>query len=199
MWRWRCWLEKDMPKWIRPEDNYDPLPPPPPTDWEETTIMAAGLMPENDNRLVQALLEVNPVLAGRCLHEGRAEVAPEIRQAVVDRLLATISDPKVALRVRIAAGEVLGYLGDPRLGELVSIPAGGFLMGDDEDDDAKPQHELFLPDYQIGKYPVTNAEFKEFVKAGGYREICAVTFFSGGLGGLGWGNGTDFLLVNNVY
>ena len=76
MWRWRCWLEKDMPKWIRPEDNYDPLPPPPPTNWEETTIMAAGLMPENDDQLVQALLEVNPVLAGRCLHEGRAEVAP---------------------------------------------------------------------------------------------------------------------------
>jgi formylglycine-generating enzyme required for sulfatase activity len=170
MWRWCCWLEKDMLKWIRPENNYDPLPPPPPTNWEETTIMAAGLMPENDDRLVQALLEVNPVLAGRCLHEGRAEVAPEIRQAVVERLLVTISNQEVALRVRIAAGDVLGQLGDPRLGELVNIPAGEFLMGDDQDDDAKPQHEIFLPDYQIGKYPVTNAEFKEFVRAGGYTQ-----------------------------
>ena len=32
-----------MPLWERPEDNYDPLPPPPPTGWEETTILAAGL------------------------------------------------------------------------------------------------------------------------------------------------------------
>ena len=169
MWRWP-WLEEEMPKWIRPEDNYDPLPPPPPTDWEETTILAAGLMPENDDRLVQALLEVNPVLAGRCLYEGQAEVAPQLRQAVVDRLLAAISNPEVALRVRIAAGEVLGYLGDPRLGELVSIPAGAFLMGDDENDAAKPQHELVLLEYQIGKYPVTNSGFKEFIEAGGYTK-----------------------------
>jgi formylglycine-generating enzyme required for sulfatase activity len=76
----------------------------------------------------------------------------------------------VALRVRIAAGEVLGYLGDPRLGELVTIPEGPFLIGDDEDENAKPRHEVFLAAYQIGKYPVTNAEFKDFVDAGGYRE-----------------------------
>ncbi|UCF94730.1 MAG: formylglycine-generating enzyme family protein, partial [Desulfobacterales bacterium] len=168
-WRWP-WLEKDMPPWARPEGSWDPLPPPPPTNWEGTTIMAAGLMPENDDRLVRALIEINPVLAGRCLHEGQAEVAPEIRQVVVDRLLATISDPEVALRVRIAAGEVLGYLGDPRLGELVTIPAGTFLMGDDKDYAAKPKHEVVLPEFRIGKYPVTNAEFREFIEAGGYDE-----------------------------
>jgi hypothetical protein len=169
LWRWP-WLEKEMSKWVRPEDNYDPLPPPPATKWEETTVMAAGLMPENDDGLVRALTEINPVLAGRCLYEGRAEVRGETRQAVIERLLVAIVDPEVALRVRIAAGEVLGYLGDPRPGELVSIPEGLFLMGDDEDEDAKPRHEVFLPTYQIGKYPVTNAEFKEFVDAGGYRE-----------------------------
>ncbi|NJO85280.1 MAG: winged helix-turn-helix transcriptional regulator [Blastochloris sp.] len=30
--------------------------PPPPTGWEETTILAAGLAPENDSQLVRALL-----------------------------------------------------------------------------------------------------------------------------------------------
>ena len=127
-WRWP-WLEKEMPKWVRPKNNWDPLPPPPPTGWEETTILAAGLMPENDNQLVQALVEVNPVLAGRCLHEARAAVSQATRKAVLERLLATISSAKVALRVRIAAGEVLGHLGDPRLGEFVSVPAGKFTMG----------------------------------------------------------------------
>jgi formylglycine-generating enzyme required for sulfatase activity len=119
---------------------------------------------------VRAVNKINPVLAGRCLYEGRAEVRGETRQALIERLLAAIADPQVALRVRIAAGEALGYLGDPRLGELVSIPEGPFLMGDDEDKDTKPRHEVFLPAYQIGKYPVANAEFREFVDAGGYRE-----------------------------
>jgi len=169
LWRWP-WLEKEMPKWVRPEANYDPLPPPPPTKWEETTIMAAGLMPKNDDGLVRALNEINPVLAGRCLYEGRAEVRGETRRAVIERLLAAILDPEVALRVRIAAGEALGYLGDPRLGELVTIPEGSFLMGDDEDKIANPRHEVFLPAYQIGEYSVTNAEFREFVDAGGYRK-----------------------------
>jgi hypothetical protein len=43
LWRWPWWLVKDMPLWKRPENNYDPLPAPPQTNWEETTILAAGL------------------------------------------------------------------------------------------------------------------------------------------------------------
>jgi formylglycine-generating enzyme required for sulfatase activity len=169
LWKWP-WLEKDMPKWVRPERNYDPLPPPPPTNWEETTIMAAGLMPENDDQFLQALLEINPVLAGRCLNEGKVEVQSDTRRRVIERLLETISNPKVALRVRITAGEVLGYLGDPRIGELVTVSAGDFWMGDNEDEDEKPRHKLFLPEYRIAKYPVTNDEFEEFIAGGGYKE-----------------------------
>ena len=91
-----------MPLWVRPERNYDPLPPPPPTGWEETTILAAALAPENDDQLVQILIAVNPVLAGRCLYEGQAQVAKATRQAVIEALLETIARPEVALRVRIA-------------------------------------------------------------------------------------------------
>ncbi|GIK39559.1 MAG: hypothetical protein BroJett011_33920 [Chloroflexota bacterium] len=169
-WRWP-WLEEEMPLRVRPEDNYDPLPPPPPTGWEETTILAAGLVSENDDKLVRTLLQINPVLAGRCLYEGQARVNKAIRQAVIESLLTTIAQPEVALRVRIAAGEVLGYLGDPRLGEMITIPAGEFWMGDDNSryDDEKPRHKLFLPSYQIGKYLVTNAEYRQFTEAKGYQ------------------------------
>ena len=34
----------------------------------------------------------------------------------------------------------------------------------------KPQHTLFLPDYWIGKTPVTNAQFRPFVEGNGYRD-----------------------------
>jgi formylglycine-generating enzyme required for sulfatase activity/class 3 adenylate cyclase len=164
---WRGpWLESDMPAWTRPENNYEPLPPPPPTGWEETTVLAAGSAPEVDNRLVEALLQVNPVLAGRCVVQrpgGGGDAA--LRQAVIDRLLAAIADPDVALRVRIAAGEVLGALGDPRPGEMVLIPAGDFLMGEGSE-----RHALSLPDYRLGRYPLTNAEYRAFVEAGGYGD-----------------------------
>jgi formylglycine-generating enzyme required for sulfatase activity len=163
LWRWP-WLDTEMPLWIRPESNYEPLPPPPQTGWEETTILAAGSAPENDNQLVQTLLQVNPVLAGRCLVYGQASFDQPIRKAVIDHLLSTVSSPEVALRVRIAAGEVLGFLGDPRLGDMIVVPAGEFLMGE-----GREQHELFLPDYQLGKYPVTNAEYKGFIETGGYQ------------------------------
>jgi formylglycine-generating enzyme required for sulfatase activity len=164
LWRWP-WLETEMPLWIRPEGNYEPLPPPPPTGWEETTILAAGLVSENDNHLVQALLKINPVLAGRCLLQGQAKVVRAIRQAIINQLLSAIANPQVALRVRIAVGDVLGGLGDFRIGEMVVIPAGEFLMGE-----GREQHELFLSDYQLGKFPVTNAEYERFIEAGGYQD-----------------------------
>lgn len=164
LWRWP-WLESEMPLWLRPESNYEPLPPPPPTGWEETTILAAALTPENDQQLIQVLLQINPVLAGRCLLEGHVSIDSATRQTIIDHLLATIANPEIALRVRIAAGEMLGYLDDPRLSEMVVIPAGKFLMGEGVE-----QHRLFQMDYQMGKYPVTNAEYERFIEADGYHD-----------------------------
>jgi iron(II)-dependent oxidoreductase len=49
--------------------------------------------------------------------------------------------------------------------ETIEIPAGPFLMGStDGEAHETPQHEVNLPTYQIGKYPITNAEYAEFVK-----------------------------------
>jgi len=49
--------------------------------------------------------------------------------------------------------------------ETVHIPAGAFIMGTD---DGKlyegPAHEVTLPTYRIGKYPVTNEQFAEFLR-----------------------------------
>lgn len=172
-WRWP-WLKTEMPIWVRsPNDKFGPLPPPPPTGWEETTILAAGLAAENDTQLIRALIQVNPVLAGRCLHEGQVRVDRTTRQTAIAALLDTIAQPDVALRVRIAAGEVLGYLGDPRLGEFVTIPTGEFWMGSETEaavDFEKPAHRVHLVEFSIGKYPLTNAEYARFVEDGGYSE-----------------------------
>ena len=58
--------------------------------------------------------------------------------------------------------------------KLVFVPAGKFLMGSDprRNKDAReneqPQHTVYLPDYYIGKYPVTNAQYRASVQAMGY-------------------------------
>jgi formylglycine-generating enzyme required for sulfatase activity/DNA-binding winged helix-turn-helix (wHTH) protein len=165
LWRWP-WSEDEMPLWIRPENNFDPLPPPPQTGWEETTVLAAGLAPPNEGRLVQALLRINPVLAARCVLDTRSEIDSAIRRRLVDELLSVIGDPAVALRVRIVAGDALGRLGDPRAGEMVVVPSGTFLMGE-----GRERHEVFLPEFHIGRFPVTNAEYARFIEAGGYQDV----------------------------
>jgi serine/threonine-protein kinase len=64
--------------------------------------------------------------------------------------------------------------------QMVRIPAGEFLMGTREEDvealrekyggeqrwwnAQTPQRQVHLPDYEIGKYPVTNFEYQAFVQ-----------------------------------
>ena len=57
---------------------------------------------------------------------------------------------------------------------MVLVPAGAFLMGSDKKKDKQaydyemPQHTLILPDFRIGKYPVTNGQYAAFVAATGH-------------------------------
>ncbi|MCJ7529543.1 MAG: SUMF1/EgtB/PvdO family nonheme iron enzyme [Anaerolineales bacterium] len=59
--------------------------------------------------------------------------------------------------------------------ELVYIPAGEFLMGSDKAkdydtrEDELPQHIVYLEEYLIGKYPITNIQYQAFLKATGHH------------------------------
>jgi formylglycine-generating enzyme required for sulfatase activity len=46
--------------------------------------------------------------------------------------------------------------------EMVTIPAGSFTMGSDESDydDEKPQHQVKLQEFYLGKYPVTQEQYQ---------------------------------------
>ena len=56
--------------------------------------------------------------------------------------------------------------------QTVPIPAGAFLLGSnrrgDEQDHETPQHTVTLPAFQMGRYPVTKAQYAAFVVAMGY-------------------------------
>ncbi len=57
--------------------------------------------------------------------------------------------------------------------ELIRIPAGPFLYGSSDADtvardNEKPQRTVDLPEYWIGRYPVTNAQFAKFIQSTGH-------------------------------
>ena len=50
----------------------------------------------------------------------------------------------------------------PDIGEMITIPAGEFVMGGN-DPNALPQQRVTLPAFAVDKYEVTNAQYKQFV------------------------------------
>jgi formylglycine-generating enzyme required for sulfatase activity len=53
-------------------------------------------------------------------------------------------------------------------GEMVFVPAGDFAMGSTAASNELPVHMVYLDAFYIDKYEVTNAQFQEFIDAGGY-------------------------------
>lgn len=95
------------------------------------------------------------------------EVLTNIGAADSLPLLAEVAEKDKAWAVRYAAAQALGRLGDPRFQrdepQMVTVPAGEFMMGGKDYDDEKPVHQVSLPEYRIGRYPVTNAEYQRFL------------------------------------
>jgi len=161
----------------------DPLPPLPQTGWEETTVLAAALSAEPDV-FVRSLIDVNLPLAARCAAAPDVKVSEPLKNELRHVLIARTQDMAADLRARIAAGLALGDLGDPRferrtgpfgdylLPPMATIPAGTYPIGDDNSpyDDEKPAHKVTLEAFQLGIFPVTNAEYALFIAAGGYEE-----------------------------
>jgi formylglycine-generating enzyme required for sulfatase activity len=161
----------------------DPLPPLPQTGWEETTLLAS-VMTRDADAFARAVMEVNLPLAGRIAAAPDTHVSPALKSEIQMALIARTQDMTADVRARIAAGLALGNVGDPRferrtgphgdylLPPLVAIPAGEYPIGDDDSDYdfEKPAHKVPLEAFQIGVFPVTNAEYAHFIAAGGYDD-----------------------------
>ncbi|MCA9912993.1 MAG: SUMF1/EgtB/PvdO family nonheme iron enzyme, partial [Anaerolineae bacterium] len=162
----------------------DPLPELPQTGWEETTLLAAAMSAAPD-AFMRDLMRTNLPLAARCTAAPEVTISEALKSEIQQALIARSQDfANADLRARIAAGLALGEVGDPRferhsgphgdylLPPMVDIPAGSYPMGTDDNqyDDEKPAHTVELAAFQIGKFPVTNAEYALFLAAGGYED-----------------------------
>ncbi len=117
---------------------------------------------------------------------GVASSGPESWKSFLGRCrkrLCALLGKGLPVRERVEVGRLLAKLGDPRPEvmtvegmEFCRVPAGPFWMGSDDSDelafgDEKPiTRQEVNYDYWMARYPVTQAQFRLFVEAGGYRD-----------------------------
>lgn len=162
----------------------EPLPGPDPSHWDESVQLAVQLL-RDPAPWIAHLQPRNLPLAGRAAVAARSRLTDATLAPLRSDLLARSRDPAVDLRLRIEAGLVLGELGDPRWEERqgphgrylwpkhwVKVPGGVYRIGDDTspESDVKPETEVTLAPFEMAFAPVTNAEYRCFVEAGGYRD-----------------------------
>jgi formylglycine-generating enzyme required for sulfatase activity len=101
-------------------------------------------------------------LAARSLldiHQSRRD--PHVVRQAGSRLIEII-DKGAEPKALADAGETLGWLGDPReLQTFVAVEGGEY--------DLEDLGTHTIASFEIGRYPVTNAWFAEFMAAGGYE------------------------------
>jgi formylglycine-generating enzyme required for sulfatase activity len=171
-------------------------------EWREVALLTVGYIGIVQGRdraagaLVEGLLNCGKgqpgravVLAGDAVADAwPGGVTGDCKRTVTAKLLETMADDaNVDAATRVAAGNTLARLGDPRfradawflpdegLLGFVEIPKGTFLMGSDKRrderawDDELPQHPVDLPTFYMARYPVTVAQFRAFVETSGHK------------------------------
>ncbi|MCK5059347.1 MAG: SUMF1/EgtB/PvdO family nonheme iron enzyme, partial [Candidatus Aminicenantes bacterium] len=157
--------------------------------WKETLLLYLGYLnifnKKGSNRLVGRIIKKGDectdkkeknylrLLAGQGLSEFQESNRDEEVVALVRKKLELLIKPGVDLAVRFEAGEILGSLGDPRIRKdnMIKVEAGEFTRGSESEeayDMEKPERTIYLDEFMIGKYPVTNEEYRKFVENGGY-------------------------------
>jgi formylglycine-generating enzyme required for sulfatase activity/energy-coupling factor transporter ATP-binding protein EcfA2 len=147
--------------------------------WRETILLAVGVWglvreePRKAGEVVRAILKMdcngadactNVLLAGACLEDvGEMGLSRAVANEVKDALLVACHNRSLLPTVQRDAGFTLGRVGwvPADLDVFITIPAGPFIY-------QNKQKTNIEQSYQIGKYPVTNLQYRRFVEAGGY-------------------------------
>lgn len=158
--------------------------------WEETLLLYIGLVNQESidkannkaNNIVQEILNRSPqdmkilhrlwLLGARALRDIQEYKREAAVTALAREKLVTIIHSKFFQKKHLEAGEILGVLGDPRIKPppLVRVEPGEFIMGSNEIQNEQPIHKVYLDEFFIGKYPVTNEEYKAFIEDDGYEK-----------------------------
>lgn len=163
--------------------------------WREVVLLSVGrLVHDGDTDRPLALVGelcperpredkagwANAAFAGEVLTEmgihraEQSQLGQDLLERVRARLLGIMTGEAPSAVERARAGEVLGWLGDPRFDRAMwclpkeglrgfeEIPAGNFWMGD-----GREQHEVWVERCFMARYPVTVEQFAAYVKESG--------------------------------
>ncbi len=114
------------------------------------------------------------------------EVLSKLKEKVRRDLIRLLENRKLPLALRVRAGDLLGSLGDPRLGksfveaEFVRIPSRTYTVGRNtphtvlnkkyDECPASPCVVGDMRDFRIALFPVTNRDYAAFIADGGYED-----------------------------
>jgi formylglycine-generating enzyme required for sulfatase activity len=154
--------------------------------WAETILLYTGLlsleMKKRCNNVVEDILNTEQedekikrrlwLLGSKALCDFPLSKRDDKVVTLARDKLYELIESNASLEKRFEAGEIVGTLGDLRIkaDNMVLVKGGKFMRGSSEgNNNEKPQREIYLDDFKVGKYPVTNEEFKEFIGDGGYK------------------------------
>ncbi|KAF5434841.1 Formylglycine-generating protein [Candidatus Methanophagaceae archaeon] len=158
--------------------------------WAETVLLYIGLlsleMRKRSNDVVEDILNTKQedekikrrlwLLGSKALCDFPPSKRDDKVVTLAREKLYELIESNASLEERFEAGKIVGALGDLRIktDNMVLVKGGKFMRGSCEDDayafsNEKPQRGIYIDDFMIGKYPVTDEEFKEFVDDGGYK------------------------------
>jgi formylglycine-generating enzyme required for sulfatase activity len=133
---------------------------------------AQRILAEEQNPMQAAQQEYAELLTGLMVDEGHypldADTKAELQALqqeldLTDHEVRMISQPIVAQAETAYMQCISPDLGDGLRLELVRIPGGAFLMGSPEDEGEnteRPQHSVTVPEFFMGKYAVTQAQWR---------------------------------------
>lgn len=147
-----------------------------PEHWKESLLLSLGVIAvvktnqETAQLLLDRLLQTKQpdavLLAGELLVDvGESVLRRRMAASIQKALLEQAQDEQQPISIRARAGRLLGDSGwlPDDLDAMLPIKAGSFLCGYEK------KEARIDKDYWIGKYPVTNAQYRRFVEAGGYK------------------------------
>lgn len=114
----------------------------------------------------------NPLLSGGFAWEMVRQHEAQHQETILQTILLMTSEAYEPTRRWAVEGDRAGEASVA--GTMVRVPAGPFQMGARSTgfayDNERPRHRRRLEAFEIGRHPVTNAEYVEFVAAGGYLD-----------------------------
>jgi formylglycine-generating enzyme required for sulfatase activity len=130
-------------------------------------------------RLKQNKTAVFPILVMNAMMPGSHELPESLKQLTYQNAISIRNDPdfnndieKLIRDIRLTRGYAVDDLSTEYFEpQTIYVAEGSFLMGSQPEegipDYETPEHEIHLPAYRIGKYPVTNAQYEEFIRQTG--------------------------------